>query len=330
MRERPKPPLLWRVFLVNGVVLGIAVLLLIVTPFRINRSIALGEALVLLAALAVMLAANFVLLQRALRPLQRLVRVMETVDPMHPGRRIDASEGRDAEVAGLALAFNAMLDRLEVERRESAARALAAQEAERRRIAQELHDQVGQTLTAAGIQVERARSASGNGTAVGLDTAAEAIRLTLEDVRRIGRELRPEALDDLGLANALIALSRRLENQSGVRIERDLAHLPPLAPEQELVVYRVAQEALTNVIRHALAANATLSLRAEGDELLLTVADDGRGLSLPQLGDGTGIAGMRERAMLAGGTLALESVDEGGTTVRLRLPLAPAHAEGEA
>jgi two-component system, NarL family, sensor histidine kinase UhpB len=324
MHGRPvsKPSLLWRVFLVNGCVLGAAVLLLVVTPLRIGSSIALGDALVLLAGLAAMLAANYLLLRRELAPLARLVRVMESVDPMRPGRRVEAGHGRDAEVAGLAQAFNAMLERLEAERRESAARALAAQEAERQRIARELHDQVGQTLSAAAIQVQRARDSDGDSEG-GLDAAAEAIALTLEDVRRIGRELRPEALDDLGLRNALIALCRRLENQSGVRIERALGgRVPPLSAEQELVVYRVAQEALTNVIRHARASTAALELCAARGHAVLTVADDGRGVTLPELGAGTGIAGMRERAMLAGGTLAIDSVDGNGATVRLELPAA--------
>jgi two-component system sensor histidine kinase UhpB len=154
--------------------------------------------------------------------------------------------------------------------------------------------------------------------------AADSVRDSLEDVRRIARELRPEALDDLGLGNALIALAERLSRDGRVRVERNIdAPLPDLPEELELVVYRVAQEALTNVVRHAGAKRATLTLETHADRLLLEVADDGNGIA-PDAVDGssTGIPGMRERAFLVDGSLSIDAAPGGGTRVRLDIPIA--------
>jgi two-component system sensor histidine kinase UhpB len=151
---------------------------------------------------------------------------------------------------------------------------------------------------------------------------ADAVRESLDDVRRIARELRPEALDDLGLVNALIALCSRFDAQDGPRIRRELpGKLPPLSPDVELVIYRVAQEGLTNVMRHASATTATLSIQASAERLVLSVRDDGRGMPRDVPRDTSGISGMRERAMLIGARLEIESDPAGGTTVQLIVPI---------
>ena len=186
--------------------------------------------------------------------------MMEAIDRLHPGQRAVGFDRASSEMLALAQAFNGMLDRLETERRESSARALAAQEAERLRIARELHDEIGQTLTAVAL---RAEHAAGQGGPERRDLAelAEVVQQSLQDVRRISRELRPEALDELGLVNALIALCSRVTEQSGLRIHRRLeGGLPELSPEVELAIYRIAQEALTNAMRHSKATEATVSL----------------------------------------------------------------------
>src|SRR5262249_24334920 len=163
------------------------------------------------------------------------------------------------EVVVLAEALNAMLGRLEDERRESSRRILAAHEGERLRIARELHDEVGQMLTAVALQAERAAD-EGSRQDEALHEIARTVLLSSEDVHRIGRELVPEALDDLGLVSALIALCSRVEKHGAVIVRRDLDwRLPTLPAEVELVIYRVAQEALTNVLRHAEATDVTVS-----------------------------------------------------------------------
>jgi two-component system sensor histidine kinase UhpB len=312
-----------RVLVVNVAVLAFAALLLIVTPVRITPKIAAAEAAIVLAGFVAMAALSYVLLRGALSPLRRLAAVMAEIDPLRPGRRLDEREARDAEIIALTRAFNAMLDRLEDERRDSSRRVLEAQEAERIRIARELHDDIGQTLTATAIEAERAAGAPGEERDAALRRAANAVRASLDDVRRIARELRPEALDDLGLANALISLCRRVDDQSGLRAQVRIPEtLPRLSPEVELVVYRVAQESLTNVIRHARAGHAEVTVTADASLLTLTVTDDGVGLpGADGVNGGTGVTGMRERALLVDGRLSLRTRPEGGTEVMLQVPI---------
>jgi two-component system sensor histidine kinase UhpB len=274
---------------------------------------------VLIVSLATMLLVNALLLRRAFSPLERLAALMRRVDPLRPGERIPPYS-RDREVLELTHAFNQMLDRLEAERRESARSALAGQESERKRLARELHDEISQTLTALLLEVGRAAKDAPPELADRLASAQETARSSLAEVQRIVRELRPEALDDLGLATALDVLSDRVSEQTGLRIASRLeADLPPLRPEEELVVYRVAQESLTNVVRHAEASLTELKLEHTSAGTVLSVRDNGRGLD-GRTNAGKGIRGMRERAFLIGAELSLQSPPGGGVEVRLVLP----------
>jgi two-component system sensor histidine kinase UhpB len=152
-----------------------------------------------------------------------------------------------------------------------------------------------------------------------VEEAREAVRESLEEVREIARRLRPEALDDLGLPSALAALTLDVSRRTGLRIERRIASgLPELSSEEELVVYRVAQEGLTNVARHAAADRARVSLDARDGEVTLEVRDDGEGFSQAAM-SGSGLRGMRERALLVGAELAVESHPGDGTVVTLTL-----------
>ena len=302
-------PLLWRVFAINAVLLVIATLLLALTPVTIHARIAIVEGLDLAVALVVMLGANLLLLRHTLQPIGRLVERMRKIDLLQPGQRIPEQGG--VEVAELTRAFNEMLERLETERRESSQRALHAQEAERRRIASGLHDEVGQVLTGVLLRLED-------------DETKEAVRQALEEVRRIARELRPEMLEQLGLVSALTELSRKFADSSGIRVERRFATgLPPLSDDSELAVYRVAQESLTNIARHAAASRVEIALQPGPDSVVLRVVDDGRGIPTPDpfaLNGHGGLRGMRERALLVGGALAVKRGAEGGVEVRLEVP----------
>jgi two-component system sensor histidine kinase UhpB len=153
-----------------------------------------------------------------------------------------------------------------------------------------------------------------------LDELRETARLGTEEVRRIARRLRPEALEDLGLQSALAALATAVGDQARLVVQRRLRPAPALAAEHELVVYRVAQEALTNVARHAEATTVDLRLEHRDDATVLTVADDGRGLAPGSLPSAHGIRGMRERAMLIGAALTISSPPTGGTHVQLTIP----------
>jgi two-component system, NarL family, sensor histidine kinase UhpB len=314
--------LLWWVFLANGSVLLIALLLLTFSPITIDAPIEAGQFALLLAGFVVLVGVNLLLLRRVLSPLFKLTQAMSSVDPDRPGRRLSGIDLRSAEGQALADAFNAMLDRLESARREASRTALAAQEAERLRVARELHDEIGQSLTAVTIQAERAADGDPELAAEALRRVADAVRDSLDEVRRIARELRPEALDDLGLVNALIALCTRLGAQGSLRVRRELqGKLPPLPPDVELVVYRIAQESLTNALRHSDARSATVTLKADADTLTLQVADDGKGMPAQLPGGTAGLAGMRERALLVGGRLSIQSRPDHGTEVRLTIPV---------
>jgi two-component system, NarL family, sensor histidine kinase UhpB len=311
-------PLFWRVFLTNAAILGVATLVLALAPVTISVPIASAELVGLLVGLAVMLGLNLALLGRALRPLRSLTHTMRQIDPLAPGRRVEVPDA-DSDIRRLATAFNAMLGRLEDERRESASMALHVQESERQRIARELHDEVGQTLTAMLLQIESLYPEAPDELRGELDELRETARSGAEDVRRIAQRLRPEALEELGLQSALVALSDAFADQTGVHVDRRVEHDLPLSAQDELVIYRVAQEALTNIARHAGATRAELELASDAGGTALRVRDDGRGFDADRPGASFGVRGMRERAMLIGASLEIASRPGRGTDVVLRV-----------
>jgi two-component system, NarL family, sensor histidine kinase UhpB len=309
-----------RAALAGAAVLVLVFVLLLVTPVEISAPIRLGQAIILLAGLLAMLVVQLLLVRRVLAPLRQLAQEMESVDLRAPEQLLPERPEQGREINTFVGAFNKMIDRLAEERRQSARAALGAQETERARTARELHDEVGQSLTAVALQVEQLAAGAEPQTAARLNELAAELYANLEDVRRIVRRLRPEALDDLGLVNALIALTSRIDRQSDARIERQIdADLPSLDSDQELVIYRVAQESLTNVRRHAEATKARLALGRDGNQVVLTVSDDGRGM--PAGAVETGIEGMRERALLIGAGLTVHSEPQQGTEVRLVVPM---------
>jgi two-component system sensor histidine kinase UhpB len=316
-------PLLYRVAGVNALLLFVAVVVTIavLAPKRVSSLHTDKEAIVLGVALVLVVALNVYLVRRVVRPLVALTELARRVDLTAPGQRMPAASPT-SEAGELTITFNEMLSRLEAERREATGRVLDGQEAERLRIAQELHDQIGQELTAVLLALARVERRVPDDLRQSLLEVQDAVRGSLEDLRRIAVELRPEALDDLGLESALAVLCERFAERSGLEVTQRIAPgLPILTPEAELVVYRVAQEALTNVARHSGVATAKLELAHRDGMLALTVVDSGRGLP-PGHQPGTGIRGMSERAALIGATLAIEDAGaRGGVRVRLEVAL---------
>jgi two-component system sensor histidine kinase UhpB len=318
--RRDTMSLFWRIFLLNGAALLLAALLLL-GPVTVSSPVRLSEALVVGMGLIAMLTANAAILRGSLAPLRRLARAMATADPLQPGPRTRVTG--PPEIAGLITAFNTMLDRLEAERAASSARVLSGQEAERRRVAQELHDEVGQTLTAVLLQLKHTADQAPAALRDDLRLAQETTRSSLDEIRRIARRLRPGVLEELGLVSALRALADEVRTPDLAVRHRLAPGLPPLPPETELVVYRVAQESLTNVARHSGADQATVELRPVDDAVELVVRDNGTGLR--DAPEGAGLRGMRERALLVDAELTFKAGESGGTEVHLRIPAGPRH-----
>ncbi len=310
-------PLFWRIFLLNAVVLVAATVALLLGPVTVSTPVLFTEAMILTGGLAAMLIANAVLLRVGLAPLDRLTRAMTEIDLLRPGPRPVATG--HGGIAELIRTFNSMLDRLEAERGDSTARALSAQEAERRRIAQELHDEVGQTLTAVLLELKRVADHAPAPVRDELRQVQETTRDSLDEIRRIARRLRPGVLEELGLISAMKALTTEIADHSELTVyHRFDTDLPELGEEAELVVYRVAQEAITTTARHASARRLDLTLTRDPTGVDLRIRDDGRGLGPAR--EGAGIRGMRERALLVGAELTLAPGPDGGTEVHLRIP----------
>ena len=311
--------LFWRAFTINAIVICTTVVVLAATPGHIHFPNSALEAGIGTVALLVVLSVNLVLLRPAFEPLVRLTRLMREVDLLRPGQRLRVSG--HGEVAALGATFNEMLARLEAQRQESMTATLTAQEEERRRIALNLHDEIGQMLTAVLLQLDRLRKRVRPELQEEFAEAVEAVRESLDEVRRVARELRPGVLDDLGLRNALRELCTRFAERSNLRVDRLIASsLPELSPETELVVYRIAQESLTNAARHADATRIELRLERVPGGVVLRVADNGKGFSdsvaPASLG---GLRGMREWALLVGGELDVSARRPSGVQVRLRV-----------
>lgn len=308
--------LFWRIFLLNAAVLVSAVVLLVLSPATVSAPVALSEAVILALGLAVMLVVNAVMLRVTLRPLRRLSRTMGTADLLTP--TAPPAVTGPAEIADLIVAYNNMLDRLQSERAASSGRALIAQEAERQRVAQELHDEVGQSLTAVLLELKGVSDVVPDPVRGAIQGVQETTRSTLDEVRRIARRLRPGVLEELGLVSALKALAAEFTTDDVTVSTRIDSRLPAHDREVELVLYRVAQEGLTNVVRHAQAGRAEVTLGPVRGGIELRINDDGRGLG--RATEGAGIRGMRERALLIGAHLVVKPGPERGTEVRLYVP----------
>jgi two-component system sensor histidine kinase UhpB len=342
-------PLFWRLLGVNlVVVLGGA----LVGTWLTQRLVTSGtftpitHGLLVLAALCVSAGLTMLLLRETFRPLHSLRDATRRFNAGDHTARANLVPLTDPDVAALVLDVNALWDRLEAdaatirEKTEQAERLAAqvilAQEEERRRVARELHDEAGQALTAVIIGLERGLASMPETYATDLpvqprqlisglrDLAAQ----TLDEVRKLALELRPSVLDDLGLVAALRQYVRSTEERSGLAAqlvvtgwdEQADARLPP---EIETALFRIAQEALTNAIRHARATSVQVRLKRTPALVTLEVRDDGVGLgSVPRSeGEHLGMFGMRERARILGGDFHAAPVSPRGTLVQVSIPL---------
>lgn len=342
-------PLFWRLLGVNlVVVLGGA----LIGTWLTQRLVISGSftpvthALIVLAALCVSAGLTMLLLRETFRPLHSLRDATRRFNAGDHSARASLVPFTDPDVAALVLDVNALWDRLEAdaatirEKTEQAellaARVIMAQEEERRRVARELHDEAGQALTAVIIGLERGLASMPESYAADLPVQPRKLILdlrdlaaqTLDEVRKLALELRPSVLDDLGLVAALRQYVRSTEERSGMTVQLTVIGWDEetdsrLLPEVETALFRIAQEALTNAIRHSRAETIQVRLKRTPSLVSLDVRDDGVGIgSVPATeGEHLGLFGMRERARILGGELRAAPVSPRGTLVHVEIPL---------
>ncbi|MGC4191912.1 MAG: sensor histidine kinase [Thermomicrobiales bacterium] len=277
---------------------------------------------------------NVIVLRAAFQPIDSLERVAEAVRRGDLSARAEPITFGDPQLARLAETFNDTLGRLQQDQeqlRRLAVQVIGAQEDERKRIARELHDDTAQMLFAQLLRIAAMKSAPDGTLGAQVDQLEAMTVEAIEAVRRLALELRPPALDDLGLREALEGLTQRYSEQMGTPVAfRTLGLRERLDPAVELVLYRVAQEALTNAAKHARARHVSVTIERADGTVVLDVLDDGIGFAKDlssideRRGLGLGLFGMEERVMLVGGSLGISRIGEdGGTLVRATIPLAP-------
>jgi len=286
------------------------------------------EFMIIALAIVLTLCTNLWMLQRRFRPLERLIDEIESIDPSEPSplelRRANPVE----EIDRLASSFHGLLQRIEEERRRSGQLAMRAQEEERRRLARDLHDEVNQALTAILLRLEALAQDSPPVRAEEVNELKRLVNQAMDELLNLARQLRPSALDDHGLMPAVETQLKRFSARTGVEVSLTTDGDPGSLPEDvQTAVYRILQEALANVGRHAGATAVAVEFEAGDERLELRVRDDGAGFDPASLGPGNGhgpgaglgLSGMAERARLAGGELDVRSAPGGGTTVTLRI-----------
>ena len=326
-------PLFYKILLANAViVLGGSFAGGLSTAHYVRSGRSPFDLVVVLAVGGVLLSlvVNALILRVALSPLQILEDTAGRVQSGDMDARVPLSPVADRELDRLSRTFNAMLDASAADNqrlRDVAARALGAAEEERKRIARELHDETAQRLAALLIRIRILRSKGDAETMdAGLETLRAEIGEALEGVRRYARGLRPPALDELGLVPAVESHVRSLSEATGLAIESfaDPGVDGLLPPEAELAVYRITQEALSNVVRHSGARRVAVQIAREPGMVVVTVDDDGHGFSprevMSEDGGGLGLFGMQERAGYLGGRVEVTSRPGAGTRVRAEIP----------
>jgi two-component system, NarL family, sensor histidine kinase UhpB len=314
-----------------GQVVAVNVLLVVATLFAASAAANLNLTIkdqrwsfaLLALTIVLVLLVNMIMLRRRFMPLERLIATIESIDPAAPGELSLPGGRQEAEEVGrLAASFRRMLVRIEDERRRSGRLVLRAQEEERRRLARDLHDEVNQALTAILLRLEALSHSAPPELAEELSELKRLVNQAMNELLQLARQLRPTALDDHGLLPAMASQVRRFAAQTGIKADLNTSgESAHLQPDEEIAIYRIAQEALANVARHAGARSVEIDLRAEkGGAVQLTVRDDGRGFETARPTRGLGLGGMAERARLVGGELTIESRPGAGTQLCLRVP----------
>ncbi len=288
------------------------------------------EVIFILVGLVVSLAVNYAILRLAFQPLFTLQHTLDQVRRGDFSARVPAVAG-DPDIAEVTQTTNLVLNRLAEHRQAVAAQILRAQEAERKRIARELHDETSQSLTSVVVNLVAIEQQMTDGPEPLLNRmrlTKDIAQRTLDETRRLMFDLRPSVLDDLGLVPALRWFISQRVQPAGLHVELQTHGMEErLSEELETAIFRIMQEAITNAVKHARARNLTVELSREPGQIAGLVRDDGRGFSPAAAGStkadkdsGLGLFGMQERAALVGGTVQIESAPGRGTVVKVIVP----------
>ena len=333
VRRLTSHPAVARLLVVNGIVVaavGVAgVLAGLLWPEVPPVTVAAAVALAGLAAAALV---NYVLVRTTLRPLLEVGRIVEAIHKGADPHLVTEDGQSDPDLSAVSEALMETVDRLEHEARRYSSRLLTSIEDERRRIGRELHDETSQTLAATLINLDLVEKGLGDcplDVRSRVATSKELIRHTMEQLKLLIYDLRPAMLDDLGLIPALRWYIQSHLGGSDLLVEVDFegAEQQRIAAETETALYRIAQESLANVIKHAGATRVSVHLEIHPGYASFAVHDDGVGFDpdevLKDPGEryGLGLLSIRERAELLGGTVNIVSIHDGGTHVYVVVPL---------
>lgn len=290
----------------------------------------------LFAALGILLSlfVNYWIVKTALRPLHELREAVDRVEVRQANAQVSLTSDSDPDLSQLAVAISSMLNRMEgrtLQLRALSERAINAQEEERKRIARGLHDGIGQDLSMLIINLERLEAAvpvDASNLQERLAAARQAVIHTLEDLRQVVYDLRPTMLDDLGLGPAIRWYARANLEEAGIRVKFDgFDETMRLAPQLETTLFRIAQEAINNIVHHAEARLVVIRLGREGGHVGLHLEDNGRGFDVAKITGQAlrlrrfGLMGLQERTELVGGEVTLDSTPGQGTCLHIRVPL---------
>src|SRR3954454_22266648 len=315
-----------------GQVVAVNVLLVVAVLFAATAAAGLNLAVTderlrygaIAISILLLLGINMLLLRRRFSPLETLIARLEEIDPAQPDTQFVVPRTTVEEVERLAITFRRLLRRIEDERRRSGRLVLRAQEEERRRLARDLHDEVNQALTAILLRLQALSEDAPSELDEQIAALKTLVNQAMEELLRLARQLRPASLDDLGLIAAIDGQIARFSEQSGIQTALHHEGAPEaLTDDQQTVIYRVVQEALSNAAQHSGATFVDFDLRvfpSHGVEL--RVRDNGQGFDSSASHDGgsIGLSGMAERARLVGGELTVTSSPGAGTRVRLYIP----------
>ncbi len=324
-------PLYYKLTIANGAIALLAIFvcaMLVATAARSDP--AAGPARVIwpiaLVAFALGVVVNALVVHVALKPLRNLAEAAARVRDGAIGARAEETSIADTQTRHLIGTFNGMLDHVDEYRtrlREIAIRAIDAGEAERLRISRELHDGIAQSLAAVLIQQQIARSAGPDDAAALLAEASGQLTSTINELRLMAQELRPPALDMIGLSAAILAHARNVSETTGIRLDARVEGVDGvLAPEAELAMYRLVQEAVLNVVRHSKSSEARVTVTRREGVVTAEVVDAGSGFDVDGAlaAGGLGLFGMHERASYVGGRVVITSAAGTGTTVCIEIP----------